>query len=587
MRKLILFFVLLFSLSAQAQDVKSFNKRVKAQRAYLDSLKGNLQQATGRGFARINMASAYEKFNQAVKDGRKELRRGADFVLDPITVVNFDFLTPTASGGSWGDEYLEIENRYKEIKDRAQNGGRMIRAVVFDTGQPDHRQVNDVLDNTTGRIWTADSSAIDVHSHSSHVTGIIIGADNEANRSPLTDGGRLELAWQKVLSDRGGGSYSKVAEAVRYENKISAEKIAKGYFVIYNFSLGGGTSLYEPLEKAFEEAVNMGVLVLTSAGNTGGSMTYPSLSPYALGVGSLAQSGGTVKKASYSAYGPKLWGSAPGSNIYSIIPGGGYAHKSGTSMACPQMIAVISIVASLNPTASAADIINHFEKYGTDLPPDLRDDKTGWGVPIINALIDNKVGEGPPPPPPPPKEICNDGKDNDEDGLVDCKDPDCFENDNCKSEPPPPPPPIVKPARIYRAQYPVNDFHYEIKYRVPGDEPGQYRRLLFRLEVEAEAKENMAVFAARLNKAVEQHFKSRTYGLVKNADFWDAAYWAAFFFDIIEGKKFAKLRVIKIDCVDELGNTATLDNTQLKNLEGLRRYFIKDARKMRLLNKGY
>jgi hypothetical protein len=42
-------------------------------------------------------------------------------------------------------------------------------------------------------------------------------------------------------------------------------------------------------------------------------------------------------------------------------------------------------------------------------------------------------------PPPPEVEICDDGIDNDGDGLIDCADPDCSAAPNCASPPPPPP----------------------------------------------------------------------------------------------------------------------------------------------------
>jgi hypothetical protein len=41
---------------------------------------------------------------------------------------------------------------------------------------------------------------------------------------------------------------------------------------------------------------------------------------------------------------------------------------------------------------------------------------------------------------PPPAENCADGVDNDEDGLIDCDDPDCLEDPECQVPPPPPPP---------------------------------------------------------------------------------------------------------------------------------------------------
>ncbi|MFH1424308.1 MAG: hypothetical protein ABIG20_01365, partial [archaeon] len=63
---------------------------------------------------------------------------------------------------------------------------------------------------------------------------------------------------------------------------------------------------------------------------------------------------------------------------------------------------------------------------------------------LLDLSVDNTVNPAPPPPSPSgggpggsvmttPKEICDDGKDNDKDGLVDCNDPDCEGAESCEA----------------------------------------------------------------------------------------------------------------------------------------------------------
>lgn len=586
-------------------DKKDFRRMVSSGEDYLKSLRQEVKEEEGRRLSRALFEDVWTQYDLAVERTKLLVEQGADFVIEPLYYVNLRPVMEIIGKGDWGKEYLTIEENYLDIKQRIEQSGRTVNVTTFDTGRPDHQDIQDYVDNSWGQNWTSSKDEWDRHSHSTHCMGIVGGADNDV-RSPLADAGRLRNGWQKVLSDSGSGQYSWVANATLHQNKKSAEQIANGEFCIYVYSLGGGTTEYEPLEQAFKEARELGVLIITSAGNTGSYMTYPSTSPYVYGIGSLQRDGTTVRRSSFSSYGEKLWATTPGSYIYSTILNDDYAYKSGTSMAAPMMVQCLSIVASLNRDATADEVVAHFEEYMTDLPPTGRDDEYGYGWPVLDKIYTKDIKDTPPPPEEicdngidddgdgfkdcadpdcidfpgcEPEEICDNKIDDDGDGLVDCDDPDCEDFEDCREKDDP----IDWPARMYEANYPQHKTKmYSIKWRAKGEE--EMNTLDIRLVVEAESKTKMEDFAELMEATVDKHFRNRWYFLSEQSDFYDAAFWAAYFLDLIEGKNYDKFRVNEVFAVDRQGRSLILREDDLKDLYGLSRLFLKGKRQAKELN---
>jgi hypothetical protein len=323
-----------------------------------------------------------------------------DIILDPIEQIAVEAGFQAAAAGNWGPGYLGINARFAEIQVRAK---RKVCVFIMDTGgRYDHQLLQAAAWNEKGRDFTG-TGLQDAHGHSTHCAGIV-GADDPNTplgaARMLVKAGLLKIVPVKVLNDQGGGTFTAITQGCLYANTVAKDLIAQGWFVVYSYSLGGG-GISTDLEAAFDAATKLGVYIVAANGNTGGlGVQYPGRSKYASAVAALQQSGDGVSRAPYSTYGPETFVAAPGSQVLSTYKNGTLASMSGTSMATPHLAGVVAILASIYPTADATAIKAHIQKFATDLPPSGKDDYTGYGAPVINALIDNAPGSAPPPPDP-------------------------------------------------------------------------------------------------------------------------------------------------------------------------------------------
>ncbi len=124
-----------------------------------------------------------------------------------------------------------------------------------------------------------------------------------------------------------------------------------------NNSWGGGGGSADPFYRATVQAwVAAGIFPAFANGNGGSgcnSAAPPGNYPESYGVGAFDINNNI---ASFSARGPSPFGgtikpnlAAPGVNVRSSVPGGGYANFSGTSMATPHVAATIALIWAVAP----------------------------------------------------------------------------------------------------------------------------------------------------------------------------------------------------------------------------------------------
>jgi subtilisin len=165
----------------------------------------------------------------------------------------------------------------------------------------------------------------DDNEHGTHCAGIADAVDNSQGVVGVSTQARLHAV--KVLNSRGSGSYSDIAAGIEY--------VANKGWDVGSMSLGGSSGS-ATLRDACQYATNNGVFLVAAAGNSGpctDCVGYPAAYPEVMAVGSTNDSDGL---SYFSSTGPEVEIAAPGSSIYSTVPGG-YDTLSGTSMACPHV----------------------------------------------------------------------------------------------------------------------------------------------------------------------------------------------------------------------------------------------------------
>jgi thermitase len=283
---------------------------------------------------------------------------------DPLIGKVWSFLDANQNG-------VSVNNAYKEYG--TSNTSPVIVAVV-DTGVDiQHEDLKEVIwvnaaeipnngldDDNNGYIddingintlvRDADGKATmnikDTHSHGTHVSGTIGAKQN--NRIGITGiASNVKIMGLRTVPNNGDETDIDVAEAFIYAARNGAR--------IINCSFGKssneGRQLIPDTLKYIGE--KYGVLVVAAAGNDSSNIdknpTYPASfnSDNLLIIASTTSNGGM---SSFSNYGEiNVDVAAPGSSIYSTVPGNRYQSMSGTSMATPTTVGVAAEILSHNP----------------------------------------------------------------------------------------------------------------------------------------------------------------------------------------------------------------------------------------------
>ncbi|MCH2132541.1 MAG: S8 family serine peptidase [Phycisphaerales bacterium] len=250
-------------------------------------------------------------------------------------------------------------------------GTQSFEVVVIDTGvdyghvdliqnawtNPGEIAGNGVDDDGNGYVddihgydfYNNDGNPMDDNSHGTHCAGTIGGRGNNFV-------GVVGVSWYcrivgaKFLGGNGSGSTADAISAVQY--------CAANSFPLSSNSWGGGgftQGLYDAIQTAGD---NHGHLFIAAAGNSGSNgASYPGGYDCS-NIICVAATDSNENLAGFSQYhATEVDLGAPGVDIMSTTPNGGYSSFSGTSMATPHVAGGVALVYSvMGETATAAEV---------------------------------------------------------------------------------------------------------------------------------------------------------------------------------------------------------------------------------------
>lgn len=267
-------------------------------------------------------------------------------------------------------------------------GSSNVTVAVIDTGDSNHP---DLLSNTiAGRNLFDESRPVTdtlsgkcewARGHGTHVAGTIGAIGNNSL-------GVTGLNWNTKIMHLNivdpnhpicDEPDDVLAKALRYT--------ADNGIRVVNLSLGdefSAPNVTNPqiVKEAVAYAISKNVVVVAAAGNNNRDVAnfYPASYD---GVIAVAASTPQDTKASFSNWGSRIDVAAPGVEILSTFPGGGYRPWEGTSMASPHVAGLAALMLSANSSLTPADVRQIIQSTADDLGVPGKDIYFGYGR--INA----------------------------------------------------------------------------------------------------------------------------------------------------------------------------------------------------------
>jgi serine protease len=244
----------------------------------------------------------------------------------------------TQDSATWGlvrtsQIELNINGKYQYQED---GGGAY--AFVLDTGI--YIQHNDFNGRASWGANFVDSDNSDKNGHGTHCAGTIGGTKYGLAKA-------CRLVAVKVLDASGSGAWSGVISGVEFVVKDIRRPAT------INLSLGGGKT--QSVNDAVDAATTFGVIVVAAAGNSNADTCNfsPASAKSAIAVGATNN---LDQRATFSNHGTCMTLFAPGQSITSTWIGNVNADNtiSGTSMAAPHVVGVVTKYLAQNPKATPA-----------------------------------------------------------------------------------------------------------------------------------------------------------------------------------------------------------------------------------------
>jgi thermitase len=256
----------------------------------------------------------------------------------------------------WGLSKIEAPQAWQITK-----GDQSIIVAVLDTGI--NKDNLDLADRVVAEVNFTDSpTSDDLYGHGTHMAGTIAAIAPEC-----------QLMNVKVADDMGRCEPSVVARGIIWAVDHGAKVI--------NISLSMSASAN--LKEAVNYAWSQGAILITAAGNKGGS--EPSYPAYYANCLAVAGTNENDSLALLSSYGDWVDVAAPGFNIYSELPQNQYGYKTGTSAAGAHVSGVAALVFSVAEDTNGNGAVNDEVRWAIEnsCTPIAAD---GIGQGLVNAF---------------------------------------------------------------------------------------------------------------------------------------------------------------------------------------------------------
>ncbi|MBI4676307.1 MAG: S8 family serine peptidase [Elusimicrobia bacterium] len=223
----------------------------------------------------------------------------------------------------WGIQRVNAPNAWAKTK------GEGVKVAVIDTGIDFNHP--DLKSNYAGcyNAINSKASCMDDNGHGSHVSGTIAGALDGKGVAGVAPKARLYAV--KVLDGDGSGGLVGIIKGIVWAGNNGIQ--------VANMSLGApiGTIF---MRAAVKYATLRGTTIVAAAGNNGGRVGCPACYGDAIAV---SASDSSDRIASFSSRGSDVDFIAPGVDVKSSVPGGGYDWYDGTSMASPHVAGLAAL----------------------------------------------------------------------------------------------------------------------------------------------------------------------------------------------------------------------------------------------------
>lgn len=227
--------------------------------------------------------------------------------------------------------------------------GRGVKIAIVDEGiELTHSDLAANIYNLSYDTETGTSPSKVYGDHGTHCAGIAAAVRNNGRYiTGVAPDAKLMSVSNELMS--GSTFESEMADGINWAWKNGADIIS------CSWRSNKSSILEEAIDSALTYGRNgKGCIIVKSAGNTGGAITYPG--NYRKEILAVANMTITGALSFDSAYGESLFVAAPGQGILSTVRNDTIGSKNGTSMAAPHVAGLAALILERNPNLTAEQV---------------------------------------------------------------------------------------------------------------------------------------------------------------------------------------------------------------------------------------